>query len=153
MALETRIFLKNFNGDLLKEQLAGSVLPFAGVVNFYGFERISLFVGAPRTEIYRISYREIDGVVTEDFAAPGELRMEFSFVLTAAEDTGLDTLLTAHDATQRTAEQTRRLQDETDLDTLILQHPNVDGMNNVQLRNYVQLLARVTLRELRNPPI
>ena len=155
MAQDTRTVLKNFNRDLLNEELVASALPFLQV-ELSGFERINQFVGAPTTEPRLISRRLVDPVnktYVEDFAQPGELRFEFSIALSGPEGAMLDSLLTAHDVTQRTAEQQRVRQEETDLDTLIVQFPNVQTMNNSQLRQYVKLLARVYLRDKRQPPI
>ena len=153
MSADVRTILKNFNRDLLLEELEGSALPFQSY-QLSGFERFNRFEGQPTSEPRRLSrILQSDGKYIEDFAAPGELRFEFSGDLTVAEDTALDTLLSSHDSTQRTSEQQRENKDKSDLDTLIAQWSNVDNMNNTQLRNYVKLLARVVLRERKAPPI
>ena len=153
MVAETRTILKNFNRDLLIEELAASALPFIQA-DFSGFKRIDQYVGAPVIESRLIlRKRNNDGTYLEDFAQPGEIRFEFSTALTAAEATALDSLLSAHDATQFTTEQTRENQDITDMDTLVDNYPNFDSFNNAQFRKFVKTLARVVIREHRTPPI
>ena len=150
MASDIRTILKNFNRDLLIEQLTASALPFI-LVNLYGFERINRFVGAPATEPRLIVKDGVAG--TEDFAQPGEIRFEFVTSLTAAEGIILDNLLIAHDATQRTVEQQRMNQDDSDLDSLVANFPNFDSFNQQQFRTFVKVFARSYIRDRRTPPI
>ncbi len=151
MASDIRIVLKNFNRDLLIEELAASALPFI-TANLYGFERLNRFVGAPASAPRLIS-GDGNNPANNDFAQPGEIRFEFTTALTIPEGTALDNLLTAHDSTQRTNEQQRQNQDQTDVDTLIANFPNFDRFSNAQFRAFVKLLARVVLRDRRTPPI
>jgi hypothetical protein len=152
MADEVRTVLKNFNRDLLAEELVAS-LPFLGL-QMYGFDRINEFEGAPRTEPRKISrVRQSDGSYSEDWAQPGEIRFQFSADLSAGEDTDLDSILAAHDSTQRTLEQQRVEQDASDWDTLVAQFPSWDSFNNTQRNNFMKLLARAVIREFRTPPI
>jgi len=153
MATEKKTALKNFNRDLLTEELSASPLPFLKA-HPYGFDRINRYEGAPRTEDRIVSrVRQPDGSYVEDRAAPGEIRFEFSSALRAAQDTQLDNLIAAHDSTQRTAEQNREGRDEADMDWLIANYPNVDTLNNAQLCRFVKRLARVVIRERRTPPV
>ena len=150
METDIRTILKNFNRDLLIEELAASSLPFIAA-NLYGFERINRFVGAPAAEPRLITRDGVAG--TEDFAQPGEIRFEFTTSLTVAEGTTLDNLLTGHDATQFTDEQQRQNKDETDLDALIANYPDYDSFNNQQRNKFIKTLARVVIRERRTAPI
>lgn len=153
MSTTTRTILKDFNRDLLTEQLAASALPFVKS-ELSGFRRKSRFVGTPTSEPRRVSrILQADGTYTEDFAQPGEIRFEFTTGLTIAEGVILDTLLADHDSTQFTTEQTRENKDETDLDTLITNFPNFDSFNNQQRNMFLKTLARVVLRERRMPPL
>lgn len=141
--------LKNFNRDLLIEEITAA-LPLVSL-QLSGFERISEFIGAPATEPKLVlRRRNPDGTYFEDFAQPGELRFDFSPDLTPAEDTILDGILSDHDSTGLTAEQTRRNQDTSDLDSLELNYPNYDAFNNTQRNNFLKTLARVVIRDARN---
>ncbi len=153
MAPDVRTILKNFNRDLLTEELSASALSFIQL-ELSGFERINRFVGAPTTEPRQVSrIRQPDGSYVTDFAQPGEIRFEFSAALTAVQGPALDGLLAVHDATQRTSEQQRIKQDNADLDALIANFPNFDGFNNAQFRNFVKVLARSYIRERRTVQI
>jgi len=150
MVSDTRTVLKNFNRDRLTEQLTSSALPFIQV-HLAGFEKINQFVRAPATEPRLILRRRLrDGSYFEDFAQPGEVRFEFTIALTSAEAAALDALLSAHDATQRTADQQRIEQDDTDWNTLVANFPNWDSFNDTQRNNFLKVLARVVIREKRN---
>jgi hypothetical protein len=149
MASDTRTVAKDFNRDLLLEQLAASALPFVSAF-LAGFERLNRFVGTPSAAPRLITKDGVAG--TSDFAQPGEIRFEFSTALTTAEGTALDSLLTAHVSTNRTADQSRQAQDETDLDALVANFPNYDSFTNAQFRSFVKLLARVVIRDRRDPP-
>jgi len=152
MAAETRIVLKRFNQRLLVEEMTASVLPVVSG-QLAGFDDVNRFEYAPATAPKLITRRRNqDGSYTEDFAEPGELRFEFSAPLSVAENIALDDLLLAHDATQRTLDQQRQGQDETDLNTLVTNFPNWDSFNNTQRNNFLKVLARVVLREARNAP-
>jgi len=140
--------LKNFNRDLLREELTASALPFVSVA-LAGFERINQFVGAPTSEprlVFKDGVRNI-----EDFAEPGELRFEFVTALTASEEVGLGSLLLAHDSTQRTVKQQRQERDVSDLDTLVANFPSFDLFTNTQFRSFVKVLARSYIRDRRSP--
>ncbi len=153
MTSDTRIVLKNFNRDLLIEEISASALPFV-LLELSGFERINRFVGTPTTEPRQVSrIRQPDGTYDVDLAEPGEIRFQFTTALTTVEGTSLDGFLTAHDARQRTAEQQRINQDDADLDTLVANFPNFDSFNNQQFRSFVKVLARSYIRENRTPPI
>ena len=101
----------------------------------------------------RIKRELKDGEYLVDNAEAGEIRFEFATALTGPEASALDALLATHNSTQRTAGQQRTKQDATDLITLENQYPNIAGMNNSQLRQYISLLARVTIRDLKNVAI
>ena len=147
MIAEIRTLQKNFNRDLLREELSGLQLE---TLQLAGFKRKGRFEGQPSTAPRRVSrVRQPDGTYIEDFAQPGELR----FIFTVAPGAALDLILAAHDATQRTTEQTRIDQDETDLDVLLADYPDILAMNPVQLREYVHVFVRGFLRDQRNSEI
>ena len=147
-----RTVLKNFNRDLLIEAVSASALPFLQL-ELSGFERLNRFVGTPVTEPKQVSkIRQPDGSYVTDLAQSGEIRFQFVTELTVAEGSALDGILSAHDSTQRTVEQQRINQDKADLDALVANFPNFDSFNNTQRNNFLKVLARVVLRERRQPP-
>jgi hypothetical protein len=150
MATEVKTVLKNFNRDLLFEELQASALPFIAV-HLYGFDRLG-FIAVPRAE-QRLITGDGNNPQNNDYAQPGELRFEVTTALTGAESTTLDGLLAAHDSTQRTAEQQRLDQDTNDMDTLVANFPNFDTFSDAQFRSFVKVLARAYIRERRAPPI
>jgi hypothetical protein len=152
MADEVRTVLKDFNRNLLTEELAASVLPFESAF-LAGFQRKgnSRFVGEPTAAPKLISRDGVSGV--EDFADPGEIRFVFTTALTVPQGAILDGLLNSHDATQHTADQDRTRQDTLDYVALEAQWPNIGTMTNADLRLYISKLARVIIRDNRNAPI
>lgn len=149
MASETRTVAKNFNRDLLTEELSASALPFVSAF-LAGFDRLNQFVGTPSAAPKLIAKDGVAG--TSDFAQPGEIRFEFLTALTVPQGAILDALLNSHDSTNQTDEQTRGNQDQSDMDTLVANFPNFDSFTNAQFRSFVKLLARVVIREARQPP-
>ena len=147
MVDETRTVQKDFNRDLLREQLTGSALPFESL-HLAGFVRLGRFRGTPAPGPRVISSDGVAG--TQDIAQPGEIRFVFRTALTAGEGAVLDSLLANHVSTNRTARQSRLQQDEDDFDQLESLFPNYDSFNNGQFRSFVKLLARVVIRERRN---
>lgn len=150
MASDTRTVAKDFNRDLLIDELVASALPFISAF-LAGFDRLNQFVGTPSAAPKLISKDGVAG--TSDFADPGEIRFEFTTALTVAEGTALDNLLTAHVSTDRTSEQNRDDQDQSDLDTLVANFPNWDTFTSTQRNSFLKLLSRVVIREARRPPI
>ena len=152
MASEVRTVLKDFNRDLIREELDASALPFQ-TIDLAGFVRKgnSRFVGEPAPGPKVITEDKVAG--TQDIAQPGELRFEFATALTGPQGAILDALLNSHDATQHTASQDRRRQDVLDFAALELNHPNIGTMTDAQLRTYISTLARVVIRENRDANI
>lgn len=150
MANDIRIVLKDFNRDLLTEELVASALPFETVF-LAGFRRngsdpnILTPVPAPKL----ISHDRVNDI--KDFADPGEIRFTFTAALTVAEGVILDDLLTAHDPAGTTSNQDRENQDEIDLDRLITDLPNVTTMSNPDFQAHVERLTRVVVREFKSP--
>lgn len=121
MPIITKTAVKNFNGDLLSEQVAAllTVAVFSGQVKWAGFHRLTDRVYEPNAGVQEIGRHSANGQTTIDTAQPGELRFTCSRDLTSQEDTDLDAILTAHNSANLTAEQTRQDQDEADLESLI----------------------------------
>jgi len=150
MADEVRTVLKDFNRDRLIAELVVSALPFESL-DLAGFHRQGQFIGTPNAGPKVIAEDKVAN--TQDIAQPGEIRFVFTTALTGAQGTALDTLLTDHDSTNRTQEQTRIEQDTADLDQLEALYPSFDTFDNTQFRSYTKLLARVVIREARKAAI
>ncbi len=151
MANDIRTVLKDFNRDLLTEELVASALPFQTVF-LAGFRRNGSDpnIVTPTPEPKLISHDRVNDI--KDFADPGEIRFTFSIALTVAEGVILDDLLTAHDPAGTTSNQDRISQDAIDLDRLITDLPNVTSMPLPEFQAHVERLTRVVVREFKSPP-
>jgi hypothetical protein len=146
MADDVRTTLKDYNRDLLNEELAAAPLPFESVF-LAGFVRLGNFRGTPAPGPRIIFEDKVNNIT--DIAQPGEVRFVFTTALTVGEATALDALLAAHDSLQHTAEQDRLNQDQTDLDSLEANFPGWDTFNTSQRNAFLKVLSRVVIREAR----
>ena len=146
MADEVRTVLKDFNRDLLTEELvAASALPFESVF-LAGFVRLGDFRGTPAPGPRTISEDKVNNII--DTAQPGEIRFVFTTALTGPQGTALDALLVTHDSLQHTAEQDRLNQDETDLDQLEATFPGWDSFNTSQRNSFKEAEEETEVRFL-----
>ncbi len=153
MAIVKKTRVKNFNAGLLAQQVLAAPLPLTGIgwAGFASGENGRIYApAATRRVVGRRSGS--DGEIL-DFADPGELRLGFSRDLTAPEDTTLDGLLTAHDSTGVTSDQTRDDQDETELDLLTTAFRNWNTLTDVQRSNATRLAIRYIVRQARSQDI
>lgn len=150
MVAEVRTVLKDFNRDLLVEELAASIVPFESLF-LAGFDRLNRFVGTPAPGPKVIARDKVNN--TQDIAQPGEIRFVVTSALSPVESAALDATLSSHIHTGRTAEQNRIAQDQSDWTTLQTQHPNIAAMDATQVRQYLSLLARVAIRDHNNAGI
>lgn len=146
MADDVRTTLKDYNRDLLIEELVTAPLPFESV-HLAGFVRLGKFRGTPAPGPRIIFEDKVNNIT--DTAQPGELRFVFTTALTVGEAAALDTLLANHVSTDHTASQDRLNQDQTDLDALEANFPNWDTFTNAQRDTFLKLLSRVVIREAR----
>lgn len=146
MADEVRTTLKDYNRDLLIEQLVAAPLPFEKI-DMAGFVRLGDFRATPAPGPRVITDDKVAN--TQDIAQPGEIRFIFTTALTVGEGAALDTLLTNHVSTVHTADQDRLNQDVTDLDELEAAFPNWSSFNATQKDNFLRRLSRVVIREAR----
>lgn len=149
MADDVRTTLKDYNRDLLNEELVASALPFESVF-LAGFVRLGSFRGTPAPGPRTIFEDKVNNILDE--AQPGEIRFVFTTALTGPQGTALDLLLVTHDSLQHTAEQDRENQDQTDLDTLEATFPGWDSFNTSQRNSFLKVLSRVVIREARKSP-
>lgn len=111
---------KDFNPDRLREELeAAGLAAVVTSMGWAGFVKAAPRLYTPAATRRVVATSVSNGERTEDVADPGELRFFTTRDLTGAEDASLTTVLTAHVATQRSAEQVRQDQDEADLDALL----------------------------------
>lgn len=143
-----KISIKDFNVSLLHEQLAG--LPVLNL-SWAGFNRLDDLRRTPFPEESRIvGYSSGSG---NDVALRGEIRFNISQALTPAEDTNLNGILAAHNATQLTLEQQRQVQDGNDLDQIRTGFQNWDALTNTQKFAVLKLAIRCLLRRERGEAI
>ncbi len=140
--------VKDFNPALLDEELNATIVP-ARDTDFAGFVRSQTDSNVATPQARTVSVDRVAG--TQDDAAEGEIRFTFRDPLTSAEDTALDTALTAHSATGTTSEQDRVALDASDLDQLITDLPNITGMNLTALKVHVERLTRNYVRDAKSP--
>lgn len=142
----TEFHVKNFNPEKLDEELVSGL----GVgriygKNWFGFHRLSKRILEPNsaTEQYGTM---ADG--TQLFADPGELHIHVPEDFSAAEETTLSSILTAHDFSLLTAEQQRQDVDVADWQALRNNYADYrDGnLNPANRLIYEGKMARLLLR-------
>jgi hypothetical protein len=148
MADVIKTVVKDFNPALLDEELNATIVPTRDTF-FAGFVRSDTDSNVATPQARTVSVDRVAG--TQDDAAEGEIRFTFRDPLTGAEDTALDDTIAAHSATGTTAEQDRVTQDETDLDQLITDLPNVTTMSDADFKLNVQRLQRIVVRDFKSP--
>ena len=141
----TKVADKNLNFPLLTEELVASIMPAYGLL-LAGFNSADGILYVPNAATKVISTRDTPGGKVTDSADPGELRFETRNALTAAQNTALDRLLADHDATTRTAEQTRQAQDVTDANQLVTDYGAWDGMTAAQRDATTKIMLRLVAR-------
>ncbi len=117
MITEKFIELKNFNRDLLGEELAALVLaePISDP-HLAGFVKLTARTVEPAPSLVAIVTNK--GIVT-DSAEPGEIRINVETALAGADLTTLAAAFAVHDSTQLSTEQQRADKDETGLPLLL----------------------------------
>lgn len=143
MADVTKFAVKNINLPLLFDQLQAAGLTQQGLL-MAGFEHAQNQRYRPfavRTEIGR------SGDVV-DFADPGELRFRFANPLTGAEDTALDAVLAAHDATQTSSDQDNKQSDADAVDPLVANYRDWATLSAAEKDNNARQVTRLVARLL-----
>lgn len=143
------IFLKNFNADLLDQEVSALTLSVPiDRPHLAGFDVSNNRARQPASAPLRITKKVEMGVLTEDFADPGEVRITSEDPISAADSTAITGALTAHDARQLSVEQVRSDKDDTEFPRALnlLSRANWDALNNPAkteaLRRICQLLLR-----------
>lgn len=143
MAVQKYIKLKDFNPQLLKEELDALTLPARSPDWFAGFDRAANPEHAtPMSEASRqVGKRNVKGETPTppDFADKGEIRITTRNPLTAAEVTAVDDALDSHVASGRSTNQQK--EDQITADVLELQVKFDLGITDPDMR----LLSRLVL--------
>jgi len=146
MAILIRTFLRDFNNELLVEELTG-LLIVSFNMQLAGFEQQNRIIWTPIAARKLVSRKEVRGVViNETFADPGEVWIKTETELSAGVITTIDSLLTSHDVDGRTSRQTRRDQDDLDVTTLETALQNWDSLTSTQRNAALKLSVRLGLR-------
>ena len=130
MAALIKIVVKDFNQELLGEEMGAASLLGGGLL-WAGFEKINRRVYSPSA---------VHG------NTPGELRFNYDPELTEAQQTTLDGILAAHDATQLSAGQTNKDQDEVDRQNFVTTFQDWNSLTNAQQLNRTRQLFRGVAR-------
>ena len=138
-----KIANKNLNLPLLFDQLQAAGLTQQGLL-VAGFEHVGNQRYRPLT-VRTVIGRSGD---VEDFADPGELRFRFADVLSSAEDTALDGVLAAHDATQNSSDQDNKQDDADAVAPLVANYRDWGTLTAAQKDNNARQLTRLVARLL-----
>lgn len=132
MADLIKIVVKDFNQDLLGEEMA-AVVPslLGGGLLWRGFDRLNRNVYTPST---------VHG------GTAGELVFKYDPELTAPREAQLDVVLAAHDATQLSSGQQNKAQDEIDRQNFVQTFNDWDTLTDAQKLNRTKELFRVVAR-------
>ena len=143
MVVVVKIANKNLNLPLLFDELQAAGLAQQGLL-VAGFEH----VGNQRYRPFVV--RTVIGKSgdVEDFADPGELRFRFADPLSTAEDTALDGVLTAHDATQTSGDQDNKQADADAIAPLVANYRNWATLTAAQKDNNARQVTRLVARLL-----
>ena len=147
----TKFYIKNFNPELLREQLDNFLPGKVSSLLWAGFDLINHRY-QPIVSTKVIATTIISGVLTNITAEPGEVQFTVPEDFTISEEATLDTILTNHNSTQVTQEQQRQIQDLNELQQ-IRDLYDLPSLTANQLTTLVKLLARRILREHRQEAI
>jgi hypothetical protein len=153
MATLLKIFVKNFNPDRLREEMPAGTAGVLTGLGWAGFDRSSSRLYVPKSERSIIGRSFSNGATVVDFADPGELRFSTSRDLTVLEDAALDVVLTAHVATNLSAEQVREDQDETDFQQMRTRLDGWATLTAAQKDEVLRRLVRLVLRMARGEEV
>ncbi|KKM85933.1 hypothetical protein LCGC14_1283980 [marine sediment metagenome] len=144
-----KIVNKDLNLQLLLEEIDAAGLNRSGIL-LAGFvsrdDRTQLYT--PNATRKVIGSRTVKDGVAETFADPGELVFSFDQALTPTEDTTLDAVLAAHDATKRTTLQLARTADDDAVPILVNNFQNWSTLTPLQKDNNHRQLTRLIARIL-----
>lgn len=149
MSTYLRTHLKDFNGELLHEQVLG-ILPEARIL-WAGFNlndnELSLYVPNSGTKVIA-SQSQPDGSVVETTAEPGEMKWRFPNDLTPDQEVSFDAILDNHDATQKSRGQRRTRENKTAALMFKNNANNWDLLTSAQKENNARQLTRFMARVL-----
>ncbi len=141
---------KDMNFERFHEEMSVAGLPTDFGALLAGFNRISQRLYEPflSTQIISRSTDPAGGPDITDSADPGELRFNFDPDLTAPQETTLDGVLTAHDATNLSTNQQNRDSDIAAIAPLVNNYQNWGTLSNPEKDNNHRQLTRLVARLL-----
>lgn len=149
MSTYYRTLVKDFNGELLHEQVLG-ILPEARIL-WAGFRlndhQFSLYGPNAGTKVIS-SQSQPDGSTVEITAEPGEMKWRFPHDLTPDQEASFDSILNAHDSTQKSIGQQRK---QNEIDAAVAFKRNFDNwgsLSSAQRDNNLRQLTRFMARLL-----
>jgi len=147
MATYIKTHVKDFNGDLLAQQIKG-ILPEANLL-WAGFRlndhQLSLYGPNAGTEVIA-TQSQPDGSTLETTAEPGEMMWRFPHSLTPDQEASFDAILIAHDATQLSTSQTNKKADTDAVPILVQTYQDWATLTNTQKDNRTRELFRLMAR-------
>ncbi len=149
MSTYIRTHVKDFNRDLLHEQIRG-ILPEANIL-WAGFNlrdrRFSLYGPNAGTKVVS-SHSQPDGSTVEVTAEPGEMKWRFPHDLTPDQEVSFDAILAAHDATEKSSGQLQEEREKTAAAAFKSNAENWDSLTSEQKDNNARQLTRFMARVL-----
>ena len=150
MATLVKIMNKDMNFERMREEMSVVGLPTGFGALLAGFTRINNRLHEPFLSPQIISRASDPGGGPDitDSADPGELRFRFDLVLTALQETTLDGVLTAHDATNLSTSQQSNDTDIAAIAPLVNNFQNWGSLTAAQKDNNHRQLTRLVARLL-----
>lgn len=147
MAELVKFVVKDLNMSLLREELEAIGISEFGLL-MAGFNSRPEERYEPFASRQVIARRDTPTGVVEESADPGELRFRFDPVLSAAEETALDSVLVVHDATGFSSAQINRKADRDAVAPLVANFKNWGALNSPAKDNNHKQLTRLVARLL-----
>lgn len=150
MATLVKFMNKDLNFERLREEMSVAILPVSFGSLIAGFTQVNKRLYEPflSTQVISSSTDPGGGLDITDSADPGELRFNFDPDLTAAQETTLDGVLTAHDATNLSTNQQNKDTDIAAIAPLVSNYQNWGSLTPAQKDNNQRQLTRLVARIL-----
>ncbi len=150
MATLVKFMNKDMNFERLREEIIAAGLPSGFGALLAGFTRINgrLYEPFLTTQVISTASDPGGGPDITDSADPGELRFRFDPDLTGPQETTLDGVLTAHDATNLSTGQQNNDSDIAAIAPLVSNYQNWGSLNAAQKDNNHRQLTRLVARLL-----
>ncbi|MHC4236842.1 MAG: hypothetical protein ACYSSM_01035 [Planctomycetota bacterium] len=137
--------VKNLNFELLKEELAASIVPEFGA-RISGFNRVGDSIYEPFVGTQPIASRSVGDTTVIETAEPGQLDFRFDVALTSAQDLALDLVLESHDSTGFSVAQTNKRADIDAIPRMVQTYQDWATLDATQKDNRTRELFRLIAR-------